>query len=299
MKGGSVMYAVGIDVGGTKAAFGIANPEDGKLLQPVETCPVPCTYPLLWDAVSGIVQRLEGSYGKVSLIGLGAPGTLDKARTQVIKAPNATVLEGQPLRSDLETMFSCPVYMGGDVQASAAAEALYGADAEDLDTELVFHSIGTGYGVGLVLRDNTGVRSSRATQYGHVTVVSGGAPCGCGAIGCAEAYVTSWGMMRCFKLKTFDEIDALSPGQQALVGQWIGKVVQASIVGAPDIRRIVFGGTVVVSHPWMIDAARHWLEDNTRIVSIPEMTLSSFGVSAGAVGCIAMAEMARRQGTLN
>lgn len=291
------MHAVGVDIGGTKCASGIANPQDGMLLS-VRSCSMPTSYSGIFSAISGDIGRFAADYGPIDLIGLGVPGTLDAARTMVVKAPNAVALEGQPLRADLEAKFGCPVYMGGDVQASAAAEALYGTGADDPDAELVFASIGTGFGVGLVLRDDAGKRTSRATQYGHVTVVPNGAPCGCKARGCSEAYVTSWGMMRLFGLGSIGEIAALKTDQKALIGEYVGKAVQAAIVGAPDVRNVVFGGTVMVNQPWMLDATRQWLEANLSIVRMPKMVMSPFGASAGVCGCIGMAEMARRQGIL-
>lgn len=288
------MYAVGIDIGGTKCAIGVADPRDGKLLEPVKAFPMHNSFNQIWGAISSEVQRLEDHYGRIELIGLGVPGTLDEARTMVVKAPNAAALEGQPIRAELEVKFGCSVYMGGDVQASAAAEALYGTGAEEPNAELIFGSIGTGFGVGLVLQDDAGRRSSRATEYGHVTVVPNGEPCGCGARGCAEAYVTSWGMMQLFGLDSISQIATLEAGQKALIGEYVGRAIQAAVVGAPDVRQVVFGGTVVDNQRWMIDAARQWLENNLGIVPVPEMKMSPFGVNAGVVGCIGMAEMARR-----
>lgn len=75
-----------------------------------------------------------------------------------------------------------------DLSAAAWGEGLVGAARGDKDVLLVF--VGSGVGSGMILggRLYEG-EGGLAGEFGHVKVIPGGRLCGCGELGCLEAYV--------------------------------------------------------------------------------------------------------------
>ena len=93
-----------------------------------------------------------------------------------------------PLRDWLEDAFGRPVQLDNDANAAALAEWRFGAGQGA--RHLVYLTMSTGIGAGLILdgRLYRGVRAG-AGELGHVQLEWDGDPCGCGLRGCAEAYL--------------------------------------------------------------------------------------------------------------
>ena len=124
-------------------------------------------------------------------LGIGMPGSLSPLTGRVRNA-NSTVLNGQPLREDLQRLLARPVRLENDANCLALSEATDGAGA---GAEVVFAAIlGTGVGAGLavhgrVLHGCNGI----AGEWGHnrLPVLPGEARsprrCWCGRPDCVEA----------------------------------------------------------------------------------------------------------------
>lgn len=140
---------LGVDVGGTSIGYGIGNLQ-GEIIeqQKVKTSDG-------WeDVVQQIVRIFENrnqwhehDHGLVQAVGVSVPGVVDQ-KGRVSFAPNIDGPENFPIRERLEENVPVPVFVENDVNLSALGEM----NIEEMRyTDLVFVSIGTGLGVGIII----------------------------------------------------------------------------------------------------------------------------------------------------
>ncbi len=183
---------LGIDVGGTKTVVAVARP-DGQILAESR----------LVDWASGSwqkdVETLE-EHARVLLrgtgvdprrlhaLGLSVPGPLNPLTGIVIHAPNLPGWSDVPLVESFYNAFRVQVLLENDANAAALAEWRFGAG--EGTRSLIYLTLSTGFGAGLVL-DGRLYRgaSFQAGELGHIPLVPGGRACACGLRGCLEAYV--------------------------------------------------------------------------------------------------------------
>jgi glucokinase len=188
---------LGIDVGGTKVAFAIAD-ADGKLLarrrRPTEPCgrPEDDVARLLED--SRALLAAEGLHaGDLEAVGLSLPGPVDAERGRVLAPPNLPGWKDVPIAHWVAQELGCPVRLENDANSAALAEWRFGAARGAANVVYLTMSTGVGGGViaeGQLVRGQGG----HAGEVGHVPVEWDGRPCACGQRGCLEAYVggRSW-----------------------------------------------------------------------------------------------------------
>ncbi len=185
---------IGVDLGGTKILARSVDPTTGRAVGRSKV-PTPKTGPD--DVVAAIVKAvgaLDGFEDSVA-VGIGVPGFV-VGRTTVIRCANIVGWdEPIDLGTRLGDELGRPVVVGNDVNCGALAEHRLGAGVGFDDLLAVF--VGTGVGGGLVI-DGSVVEGGRGMvgEIGHVTVVPGGRPCGCGGLGHLEAYAGRAGIER-------------------------------------------------------------------------------------------------------
>jgi glucokinase len=178
--------AIGVDVGGTKVAAGVVDP-DGKVIERLKR-PTPAASPAQTEQVIvEVVAELRDRH-EVTAVGIGAAGFVDESRSSVMFAPNLAWRD-EPVKKRVEDRLGCAVVVENDANAAAWAEARFGAARDHQHVILV--AVGTGIGAGLVLdgRIYRG-RWGAAGEPGHYRVVPDGRLCGCGNRGCWEQYVS-------------------------------------------------------------------------------------------------------------
>ena len=99
-----------------------------------------------------------------------------------------------PLRTDIESRFGVPTFLGNDADAAAFGEYCAGA-AKGADTAVVI-TLGTGVGSGIIIDGKIYSGSNYAGgEIGHTVIVVDGRPCTCGRRGCFEAYSSATGLV--------------------------------------------------------------------------------------------------------
>lgn len=194
-------YRLGIDLGGTKLALAIAEVADGAVRRIVasQRRPTASSGDPRRD-VDGIVADARALIAQVGLsveqiegVGLSVPGPIDLDSGVIGRPPNLPGWREVPIRDWVAEAFGRRVAIDNDANAAALAEWRYGAGQGARD--LVFLTMSTGVGAGLVL-DGRLYRGARgnAGELGHMSVEWEGARCRCGQRGCLEAYVggASW-----------------------------------------------------------------------------------------------------------
>jgi fructokinase len=185
------MLRLGIDLGGTKTEVVALDERGSQVLR--RRVPTPAgDYAATVQAVVSLVRAAEAELGRTGTLGVAMPGALSRL-TGRIKNANSTVLNGQPLRQDLEEALGREVRMANDANCFALSEATDGAG---MGAEVVFGVIlGTGVGGGIVVRGEVvnGINSI-AGEWGHNPLAADdGSPapaCYCGRAGCVEAWLS-------------------------------------------------------------------------------------------------------------
>ncbi|MGE4606094.1 MAG: ROK family protein [Myxococcota bacterium] len=144
------------------------------------------------DAIVRDVRSLLAEAGRslddIDYVGLSVPGPFDTERGTLLKPPNLPGWDEVPIRDWITAALGRPVRIDNDANAAALAEWRFGAGQGA--HHLVYLTMSTGVGAGLVL-DGKLYRGWRgnAGEFGHVTVEPDGEPCACGLSGCLESYV--------------------------------------------------------------------------------------------------------------
>ncbi|MCC5578228.1 ROK family glucokinase [Microtetraspora sp. AC03309] len=183
---------IGVDIGGTKIASGVVA-EDGRIIDRALR-PTPAASPeLVAEAIADAAIELAARH-PVEAVGLGAAGFVDETRSIVRFAPNLVWRE-EPLRKKVAELVGLPVVVENDANATAWGEYRFGAGRGE--SHVVCVALGTGIGGGIVLGGELyRGRWGMGAELGHMQVVPGGLPCGCGNHGCWEQYASGNALVR-------------------------------------------------------------------------------------------------------
>ncbi|GCF92298.1 glucokinase [Enterococcus florum] len=190
---------LGIDLGGTTAKFAILTPE-GEVQQKwsIDTNILDAGSHIVPDIVESINHHLELYAMKPEQfigIGMGTPGSVDSEKGTVIGAYNLNWTTLQPVKELIEKGTGISFYIDNDANVAALGERWKGAG--DNEPDVVFMTLGTGVGGGIVMNGQLlhGVAGC-AGEIGHVTVDPGGFECTCGKRGCLETVASATGVVR-------------------------------------------------------------------------------------------------------
>jgi predicted NBD/HSP70 family sugar kinase len=201
----------GIDLGGTKI--------EGVILESI-TNPTPIVrtrvdteaakgYDHIIGQLAKLVANMESQSGlKPTAIGIGTPGVLDPT-LQVMKNCNTVVLNGKPLKKDLEKAMGLTIDLANDANCFALAETQWGIVRQSApQARLVFGIImGTGVGGGIVMDGKIwNGRHGIAGEWGHNFLDESGGPCYCGKTGCVETVISGPATERYYKSLTGEHL---------------------------------------------------------------------------------------------
>lgn len=190
------MRRCGVDLGGTKIEA-IVLEEHGETLFRERVDTPRGDYTGTVEALCGLVERAERIAGPCERIGIGTPGAISPA-SGLMKNCNSVVLNGRPLRADIQQRLKREVRLANDANCFALSEATDGAAA---GAPIVFGVIiGTGCGAGIVVNGQvlTGVNAI-AGEWGHNPLPwprdeeQPGPSCYCGRQGCIETWLSGTG----------------------------------------------------------------------------------------------------------
>ena len=186
-------YALGIDLGGTKTLAAVVDITSGEVVASArkrtraEKGQEFISQRIIELSTQALTDAKLSSGGIVA-VGVGAAGQIDRKAGVVVDAPNLGVRD-MDLRDLLGKQFGKPVAVGNDVEVAALGEYIYGSGQGYHTFVCMF--VGTGIGSGIVQdgRMYTGLTGT-AGEVGHIVIHAGGRICGCGGLGCLEAYAS-------------------------------------------------------------------------------------------------------------
>lgn len=177
---------IGVDIGGTKIAFGFVD-DTGRILSKRHfstqvTLGANSIIQHLADQIKLMVQE-EGH--EVLRIGVGMAGQIDSHQGFVHFAPNLFWHEFH-LGQLLQKLTGLPVVITNDVRAATWGEWHFGSGVGERDLVCLF--IGSGIGSGIISNGRLLEGASNcAGELGHTIVDLHGPECHCGNTGCLEA----------------------------------------------------------------------------------------------------------------
>jgi glucokinase len=219
MAGQPPFYA-GIDVGGTNIKAGVVDNSGnplGKASVPTDAIKGPehgiASIKLAFDLAlkeSGI--KKEEIHG----VGLATPGTMDIPGGMLLTPPNLPGWENFPVRLRTEEAIGIQTVLQNDANAAAYGEFWAGAAKEA--ESLVFWTLGTGIGCGIIIGDLiVEGRHSHGAECGHIIVqMDSDRLCGTGQYGTLEAYCGAKALVKRCQ-------EALDSGRSSLLSTWLSE----------------------------------------------------------------------------
>ena len=169
-----------IDIGGTKIALGIVV--DGAVIERVQV-PTPRSGRGV-DIVAAIAEQ-AAHLPVTKSAGIATTGIVDDGHLTALNAGTLPIEDRFPLVEAVRHELQRPVTAINDAQAAAWAE--YRSGAGRGSERMVFVTVSTGIGGGLVLDGRLQIgRHGLAGHIGHMVGDPTGPACGCGRIGCIE-----------------------------------------------------------------------------------------------------------------
>src|ERR1700694_2222583 len=132
---------------------------------------------------------------RVRALGIGLPGPVDPEAGLVISPANLPGFKNVPLNRILTRATGIPSFLHHDAHLAALGEHQRGAARGAV--ELIYLTVSTGIGAGLVLRGELYAGAHGiAGEIGHIVVQRDGPLCTCGNRGCVEAIASGTGIAR-------------------------------------------------------------------------------------------------------
>ncbi len=302
--------ALVIDIGGTKFAAGVAEP-NGRLITWAQTpTPRDLDAEQLWRTLDALVSRvLEAAEitGPADLagVGCGCGGPMEWP-SGLVSPLNIPAWRAFPLRGRLAERFGgVPVRVHNDAICMTAGEHWRGAGRHC--SNMMGMVVSTGVGGGLVL-DGSMIAgaSGNAGHIGHVVVdPEDGPPCVCGGRGCLEAIargpaLVAWAQGEGWRPGQLDATakDLADDGAQghpvgrAAMGR-AGRALGIAIASATllcDLEVVAVGGGLSQAGGQLLDPLHEALRAHARLEFARDVRVvtAALGQSAGLVGAAAM-----------
>jgi len=247
---------LGVDIGGTKTAVVVGSSRgEIRSRKQFSTLPDRGFQPVFDELCASIRETVSGSQERIEAISVSIGGPLNVLEGIVQSPPNLPGWNDIPLKHLLKKEFALPVYMEHDGNAGALAEFYFGAGKGYRN--IVFLTMGTGFGAGLIL-DGRLYRGTNDTagEIGHIRIAEDGPLC-YGKAGSLEGFCSGTGMAKLahimFPKKWSEKIDVLdiytmlksgSPEAHQVferAGFYLGRAF-AMIADLLNPERIVLGG---------------------------------------------------------
>lgn len=275
------MRAIGIDLGGTSIKGALVHHAYGIVATASADTEASSGPDHVLGQIESVARRLLRRDRNIVGLGIGAPGTIDKDRTQLIHPPNIPGWDKIDLQSVLKSRLGerLQIMVENDANAAAMGSLRYGA-GRPYD-HFIMVTLGTGVGGAIIFnKELFRGASGAAGEIGHMTIRYDGPKDQAGVRGAIEAYVGQRflaGHAR-DQLSDFPEstlhtkpgLKHLTPQliAEAAVGgdkgaahilQWAGfklGCALGSCVNLLDIRTIIVGGGISAAGDLILEPAR-------------------------------------------
>ncbi|PTY08412.1 sugar kinase [Opitutaceae bacterium EW11] len=185
---------IGIDLGGTKCAVSVPEGLSGvKEVARFSTSEPASTIKRIFQEIDRLAPRTDTAFG------VSCGGPLDARRGIILSPPNLPGWDHVPICDELVRRYGGRAWLMNDANASALAEWQSGAGRGSRN--MVFLTMGTGMGAGLILdgRLYEGTNGN-AGEVGHIRLAPAG-PLGFGKEGSFEGFCSGGGIARLARIR--------------------------------------------------------------------------------------------------
>jgi len=295
--------AIGIDLGGTNARVALVSAE-GKVQRMSKVKLTERGAPAVADLLAQqVTELLRAEQLGSSPVGIGMAAQMLRGTGRVSVAPNLG-WHDVPFAAMLHERLGVTPALMNDLGAAAWGEACVGAARGERDVVLVF--VGSGVGGALILdgRLYTG-GGGVAGEVGHMKVVPRGRRCGCGELGCLEAYVSGKNLearirerleggaqSRLTKGAGAWDLEQAAQQGDGLAGELWEEVAELLAVALGNLctalnpRRLILGGGVLLGCPRLRERVKTGLFDYALRVSQVNLQVldAQLADDAGVIG---------------
>jgi glucokinase len=185
---------IGIDLGGTRIKIGLVDFQGNMLLSKNYLTSVELgrqqTIKRIIRIIKQFIEISSQILSKPKLIGMGAPGVIDRENGIIKHSPNLPDWKEVPLARLIAEETGIATFLDKDANVVTYGEKWIGA-GQDFKN-FVCLTLGTGVGSGLILNDRPWFGNlSSGPEFGHITLEPGGEQCGCGNRGCLETLASA------------------------------------------------------------------------------------------------------------
>jgi glucokinase len=324
----SLLY-LGLDVGGTSMKGGVVD-DGGRPLSAVSGPTEPergqeAGLERMCETIRQAIAAAELRTDQIAAIGVATPGTMDIPAGIVLDPPNLRPWKNVPVRDYIQRAFGLPTAFQNDANAAALGELWVGAGKGV--HSLVLYTLGTGVGGGIMIGDLIiEGEHSHGAELGHVRIeLTNPRPCGCGRLGCLEAYASATAVVKRTRealqedagksslhrivekhaaLSAKDVFDAAARGDELAAKvvedtAFYLAVAATNMMHTVDPDMIVFGGGMIAAGESFLERIRHHI----RALAFPvpaartQVRYAQLGSDAGFIGAAGCARLLVRRGS--
>ncbi len=310
---------VGIDVGGTNIKIGLFDSELKMICKTSITTNAEMGPEIVINNMAQTVEELIAGAGlslqDVVAIGIGTPGPAKYSKGIIIRSTNMPKFKNVPICRMLNEKLGAPVVFDNDANVACWGE--YAAGAGKGVKDMVFFTLGTGIGGGIVSNGELlhGCDENGA-ELGHMIIYPDGRPCNCGQKGCVEAYASADSTAR--RATEAIEAGAKSSLQQVLdekgkitskdiyehlaAGDKLAKEITdgtakalaitcINMLHATEPKRIVFTGGMIAAGDALLNRIKDFFNEHIWIMKkeTVEICFATLGEDVGIIGAAALA----------
>lgn len=252
------------------------------------------------------------SEADIAAVGVATPGLMDLDAGVILDPPNLRPWRNVPVRDSVHRAFRKPTAFQNDANAAALGEHWAGAGRGV--ASLVFFTLGTGVGGGIVLDGKVlEGRHSAGGELGHQRIeLTRPRPCGCGRSGCLEAYASATavvkrahealnedggrsslhGLLKAHGELTARDVFTAAEAGDELAGRLVEETALYLAVGAvnamhtidPDM--VVFGGGMTAAGEPFLGRIRHHVREQAfaGLADKVQVRFAQLGTDAGLIG---------------
>lgn len=310
---------IGVDLGGTTIKFAITTP-DGEIQQrwSIETNILDDGSHIVPDIIESINHHIEMyamSPEQFIGIGMGTPGTVDLEKGTVVGAYNLNWKTTQNIKEQIEAGTHIKFAVDNDANVAALGERWKGAGENAAD--VVFMTLGTGVGGGIITNGKLVHGMGAGGEIGHMNVQPNGFLCTCGNRGCLEAYASATGIVHVAHSmaeeyagnsdlkKLIDDgqdvtskiVFDLAKGNDPLSKMVVDRVCHylgmacANLASILNPSSIVIGGGVSAAGMFLLDQVKDYFNQYAfpTVKDSTQIKLAQLGNEAGVIGAASLA----------
>jgi glucokinase len=302
---------VGVDLGGTKILAGVFKARSkcvGRHRISTKAKRGPdAVIERIARCVREVVDECDLDLKAIRAVGVGAPGSVDPDKGEIIFSPNLPGWKKVGLQKALAKQLGVPVFVEND--CNVCTLGVYHVELKSKPKHMIGIFLGTGVGGGIILNGELHSGFNRtAGEVGHMVLEVGGPKCGCGNRGCFEALAGRASLFRRILAAVKDgqktvltdmlgaDLDDLRSGDLRKAMKRGDKLVQKVIEEAAEYTGIAVANLINVFNPEVIVLGGGLIQQMSEVdYSMTgtfdgiEIVASSLGDDAGITGAAVLA----------